>query len=106
MTLDGRIGQCLEMERSQRVDASILSVYRPYTSPEPLKAASWSRRGFSLRFDPLTVCTYDLDIEEMVDLTTDQDVARPTSNFRNYNALGRKTWRQEKSRLPGRSPSG
>jgi RES domain-containing protein len=27
--------------------------------------------GFPLRFDPLTVCTYDLDIEGMVDLTTD-----------------------------------
>lgn len=28
--------------------------------------------GFPLRFDPLTVCTYDLDIEDIVDLTTDQ----------------------------------
>jgi RES domain-containing protein len=27
--------------------------------------------GFPLRFDPLTVCTYDLDIEGIVDLTTD-----------------------------------
>lgn len=25
--------------------------------------------GFPIRFDPLTVCTYDLDIEEIVDLT-------------------------------------
>jgi RES domain-containing protein len=34
--------------------------------------------GFPLRFDPLTVCTYDLDIEEMVDLTTDP--GRDTAN--------------------------
>jgi RES domain-containing protein len=27
--------------------------------------------GFPIRFDPLTVCTYDLDIEEIVDLTTE-----------------------------------
>lgn len=28
--------------------------------------------GFPLRFDPLTVCTYDLDIEDIVDLTTNR----------------------------------
>jgi RES domain-containing protein len=79
MTLDGRISQCLEMVRSQRVGASILWAFRPYTLPEPLKAASWSRRtDFRSRFDPLTVCTYDLDIEEMVDLTTDP--GRGTAN--------------------------
>jgi RES domain-containing protein len=27
--------------------------------------------GFPLRFSPLTVCTYDLDIEDIADLTTD-----------------------------------
>jgi RES domain-containing protein len=27
--------------------------------------------GFPFRFNPLTVCTYDLDIEGIVDLTTD-----------------------------------
>jgi RES domain-containing protein len=62
------------MERSQRAGASILSGYRPYTLPEPLKAASWSRRmDFRSRFDPVTVCTYDLDIEEIVDLTTEPE---------------------------------
>jgi RES domain-containing protein len=29
--------------------------------------------GFPLRFDPLTVCTYDLDIEGIVDLTTEPE---------------------------------
>jgi RES domain-containing protein len=27
--------------------------------------------GFPLRFDPLTVCTYDLDVEGIIDLTTE-----------------------------------
>ena len=37
--------------------------------------------GFPLRFDPLTVCTYDLDIEGIVDLTNEPHVAKSTFNF-------------------------
>jgi RES domain-containing protein len=36
--------------------------------------------GFPIRFDPLTVCTYDLDIEGIVDLTTDP--GRSAANVR------------------------
>jgi RES domain-containing protein len=36
--------------------------------------------GFPIRFNPLTVCTYDLDIEGIVDLTTDP--GRSAANVR------------------------
>jgi hypothetical protein len=36
--------------------------------------------GFPIRFNPLTVCTYDLDVEGIVDLATDP--GRSTANVR------------------------
>jgi RES domain-containing protein len=56
------------MERSRRAGVLILSVYLARTIEGCFLEQA---HGFPLRFDLLTVCTYDLDIEEIVDLTTD-----------------------------------
>lgn len=32
--------------------------------------------GFARRFDPLTVCSYEVDVEDVIDLRTDADRAR------------------------------
>jgi RES domain-containing protein len=62
--------------------------------------------GFPLRFDPLTVCTYDLDIEGIVDLTTEPERRAADVQFSDLQCSWAEDMAVEENRLPGKSPRG